>query len=450
MLPIGGVCLLGSLNLTQFITSNGKWDYDRLAKYIPIAVRMMDNVNDITNVPLKSQKENLLNKRRIGLGIMGYGSALLMMQTRFGSKKALKQLDELMSFIANTAYSASALLAKEKGAFPLYDEKEYLNSNFIKQALNEDTIALIKKHGIRNSHLLSIQPTGNSSVFANNVSGGQEPVFMFDYIRTSMQPHAPEGLDLPKNIDWSNKTYDIDSNLNWEFIKEGDTPLLRILFNGETWKIDEARGLLKESLVEDYGVKYLRERGTWNENAEWASNTFNLSVDDHVNTMKVFSKYIDSAMSKTVNLPEDYSFEDFKNLYIDCWKSGTIKGATTYREGTMTSVLASTDKKEESEGFTQHDAPKRPKELPVDLYRVTAKGKEWLVLVGLFDNKPYEVFAIPNDFELKPKSTKGTLTKHARGRYEFTSEEFNLKDIGQTMSDEEAALTRKQTCASVW
>lgn len=159
ILPIGGVCLLGSLNLTQFIKGDD-WDYDKLKEIIPLAIRFMDNVNDLTYVPLIEQKDNLKKKRRIGMGIMGYGSALLMMKKRYGSKEVIKMTDKLMQFIANTAYQSSALLAKEKGYFPLYQEEKYLKSKFIEN-LSDETKNLIKKHGIRNSHLLSIQPTGN-------------------------------------------------------------------------------------------------------------------------------------------------------------------------------------------------------------------------------------------------------------------------------------------------
>lgn len=161
LLPIGGVCLLGNLNLTQFIKEDlSGWDYEKLSKVIPVAVRFMDNVNDLTYVPLEDQKDNLMNKRRIGLGILGYGSALLIMKKRYGSPDAIQQTEELMSFISNTAYQSSALLAKEKGPFLLYDEEKYLKSEYLKN-LSDETKSLIKKHGIRNSHLLSVQPTGN-------------------------------------------------------------------------------------------------------------------------------------------------------------------------------------------------------------------------------------------------------------------------------------------------
>ena len=122
----------------------------------------------------------------------------MMLKVRYGSEEALNLTQKLMDFLANKAYQSSAIIASEKGAFPLYDEEKYLNSNFVKQSLSEETKTMIKRYGLRNSHLLSIQPTGNSSVFANNVSGGLEPLFMPLYVRTSIMPYAPEGLDKPK------------------------------------------------------------------------------------------------------------------------------------------------------------------------------------------------------------------------------------------------------------
>jgi ribonucleotide reductase alpha subunit len=161
ILPIGGVCLLGNLNLTKFIKEDlSGWDYDKLKEVIPVAIRFMDNVNDLTYVPLEDQKNNLKNKRRIGLGFMGYGSALLIMKKRYGCPEALKMTDELMTFIANTAYQSSSDLALEKGSFLMFDVDKYLQSKFIAN-LSDETKEKIKKNGIRNSHLLSIQPTGN-------------------------------------------------------------------------------------------------------------------------------------------------------------------------------------------------------------------------------------------------------------------------------------------------
>lgn len=449
LLPPGGVCLLGSLNITQFLKEeNGQytgWDYDKLGKVIPIAVRMMDNVNDLTYVPLQEQKDNLKNKRRIGLGIMGLGSALMMRKMRYGSEDAVDETEKLIKFIANSAYQASAKLAKEKGAFPLYKDSLYLKSKFLKN-LNDQTIELIKKHGIRNSHLLSIQPTGNTSTLANTVSGGLEPVFMHEYIRTAEQPYNPPGLAVPQNVDWSSKTFDIGGDTEWKWISEGDTPMLKTEFNGKTWKFDESRGLLKEELVEDYGVRHLKEKGDWDPEAEWAQTTTELSVDDHVDMMKVLAQYIDSAMSKTVNLPEDYSFTDFKKLYLDWYETGTVKGGTTYRAGTMATVLASTEKgQEEVAGVKKYDATKRPQDLHCHIHKVRADGGTWRVIVGLLEGDPYEVFAFKTQ-HVHLTENFGVLRKNGGGKYHLLTEDKKGEIVNDITSefetDEQEALTR--------
>ena len=448
VLPIGGVCLLGSINLTQFIDFENKiWDYDKLKKYIPYMIRLMDNVNDKTYVPLDNQKENLINKRRIGLGIMGYGSSLMMLKLKYGSSEALKITEELMSYISNIAYQSSALLAKEKGSFLLYKQEEYLNSNFIKNTLSNETINLIKKYGIRNSHLLSIQPTGNSSILANNVSGGLEPIFMTEYVRTSIMPYAPDGMDIPKNIDWDNKSY--TSNMDWTWIKEGDDNLLSIFFNEYKWKFDKSRGLLRETIVEDYAVKFLKDRNEWDENAEWAATTTTLSINEHIDTMSIISKYIDSAMSKTVNLPNEYPYDEFKNLYYDLYKTKTVKGGTTYRAGTMTSVLSAVDSnKSDNIGniLPKTQSPKRPKVLNCDIHQLQVLGDKWIVIVGLYgdNNDPYEVFAFKKkEINISPNIKNGKLTKVKSGRYDLDINGISIEDVKKHFEKhEEEALTR--------
>lgn len=446
ILPIGGVCLLGSINLTQFVDFDKKdWDYNKLGKLIPIAVRMMDNVNDKTYVPLPTQREGLKNKRRIGLGFLGYGSALMMLKVRYGSEEALNLTQKLMDFLANKAYQSSAIIASEKGAFPLYDEEKYLNSNFVKQSLSEETKTMIKRYGLRNSHLLSIQPTGNSSVFANNVSGGLEPLFMPLYVRTSIMPYAPEGLDKPKNIDWENKTY--DSTTTWTWIKEGDENLLKTEFGGYVWKFDKSRGLLRESWVKDYAVRFLEGKGEWDATATWAATTTELTIDEHVKTMAIMAKYIDSAMSKTVNLPFEYPYEDFKRLYTELYNTGVVKGGTTYRAGTMTAVLSdksSSDNVTNDNTIPKTNAPKRPKTLTCDVHHLTVSGDKWIVLVGLLGEDPYEIFAFKKkNINLSEKFKHGKLTKVRKGKYDLELDGFTLEDLKELFeSDEQEALTR--------
>jgi len=441
-LPIGAVCLLGSLNLTQFINKeNNDWDYNKLKKIIPISVRFLDNVNDITYVPLDIQKENLQNKRRIGLGILGYGSALMMMKIRYGSDKALKLTEKLMTFISNCAYESSALLSKEKGHFLLFDKEKYLKSKFVK-VLFKETKELIEKYGIRNSHLLSIQPTGNSSVYVNNVSGGLEPIFMPEYIRTTMQPFPPEGVLEPKNIDWDNKKFNTNGTI-WKWKKEGDESILFTEFNNNIWKYDKNRGLTKETKVKDYAVRYLEEKNEWDPNAKWAATTTELTIDEHINPMAIFAKYIDSSISKTINLPNDYSYENFKKVYLNAYETGTIKGCTTYRAGTMTTVLSEVKKNNNKINKTQ--APKRPKELECDIYNVTALGKKWLVIVGLYEGDPYEVFGLKlKKIHIPQTVKKGKLIKIKKGYYDLELDNgFILEDLTSHFDkDEHETLTR--------
>lgn len=429
ILPIGAVCLLGSLNLTQFVDiENGVWDYAKLAAVIPSAIRFMDNVNDVTNVPLKEQKENLKNKRRIGLGMMGYGSALVMLKLKYGSKEALKLTEELMDFIKNEAYKASALLAKEKGAFPLFDGA-YLDSAFIK-TLKPETIELIRKYGIRNSHLLSVQPNGNTGCLANIVSGGLEPIFSFEYFRTSIQPEAPEGLDIPKHVDWNKRTY--ESSCDWKWRKEGDEYLLITDFQDKVWKFDRTRGLLKEEKITDYGYLKLQEQEYVTQDSPFLTPAMNLDADAHINTMSIFAKNVDSAISKTINVRNDYPYEDFKKIYIKAWKNG-VKGFTTYREGTMTNVLSRKSTK---------DVEERPKELPCDVHHTTVNGIQYLVLVGLHDGVPYEVFACRNG--ILDKSTKsGRIIKKKASFYKAEFEnDSELSPITSSMSEMEEIISR--------
>lgn len=460
-LPPDGACLLGNINLTQFVDEDCNFNYDKLAKTINIAVRFMDNVNDITYVPLEGQRDNLMNKRRIGLGIMGYASALVMMKIKYGSERALQLTDELMHFITNTAYQCSALLASEKGAFQLYDKSEYLSGNFVK-TLDTETIDAIAKHGIRNSHLISIQPTGNTSSLANVVSGGLEPIFRPEYVRTAIVAHWPDYVPTLSSVDFTGKRFEcvvrnddrVAENGNWEWIKEGDDNMLRGIFlDGDTpvvYKYDQNRGLTRESIVMDYGVAYLKSRGEYDPDADYMADTAKLSIEDHVNTMTVIAKYVDAAMSKTINIPNDYSFEDFKGVYDRAYDSGVIKGCTTYRDGTMASVLSevSVQPTPAQDRIARTKAPKRPKVLDCDIHHLTIGGDKWLVFIGLYGNDPYEVFAFKrNGIQISPKITSGKLIKvkqrNHQARYDLDLGDITIEDVcSHFKTGEESALTR--------
>lgn len=422
-LPIGGACLLGSINATQFINSEGNnWDYTKLKKYIPNIVRMLDNVIELSYMPLDEQYQEIQNKRRIGIGVTGLGSALMILGVEYGSELSLTLINNYFSNVVNLIYQSSALLAKEKGAFPLWDYNNFLESGFWEGALTVETMLLIKAHGLRNSHLVSVQPTGNTGILANNISGGLEPVFMAEYIRTHGIDTLPEGL--PVYTEWKTTK------------AEGDVIYKTYTLDGVLYKWNVTGGYVKESLVQDYAVNVLKGRDVWNVNAPWAKTTEKLSVKAHVDVMTVISKYVDAALSKTVNLPNDYPYTDFKDLYIDAWKTGTIKGITAYRDGTMSAILQKPIE-------TKTISTKRAKNLPCDIHHLKVTGEDWLVLIGLQEDKPYEIFAFKEmEISLGKNVKKGNLIKTPKG-YNLETESVTIKNIANYFgSDDEQALTR--------
>ena len=451
ILPKHAVCLLGSLNLVHYIIPETQdWDYDALARDIPVVVRFLDNVNDIANVPLPEQQESLVNKRRIGLGVIGFSSALMMAKVRYGSPKSIKMVDDLMQFMVDNCYLSSAMLAKEKGSFPLYDEEKYLESEFIKSVVSPEVVDVIRACGMRNSHLCSIQPTGNTSIFANLIGSGLEPIFSEGYFRSFIQQCAPEGMVVPVNINWGDKTFEIPElmpdgyeEVEWKWIKEGDENLLVGKFKDDVYKIDQNRGLCKEEFVEDYAITWLKENDRmWKGNKpKWASFAFDLTTKDHVDVMSTFAKYVDSAISKTVNLPNDYPYEDFKDVYYNAWKSG-IKGFTTYRHGTMANVLLTESSLDAETQIVPNHAPKRPKELPCDVYHISVNKQPYFVLVGLLDGKPYEVFAGKNGF-VEQKVKRGIIIKNRRSQYKvILDNEMELSPIKAFTTEEGDTITR--------
>jgi len=404
----GGVCNLGSLNLTQFI-EDGCFDYDMLEKYAKYMVRFLDNVNTLTSAPLPQYENSIEQKRRIGVGILGWGSSLYMMKVRFGSNRAAQIREDVMSTIARAAYEASIDLAMEKGMFPMCDPVKHSQGPFIKSlGLSEQYMSKLYKYGIRNSSVLSIQPTGNTSIFANVVSGGLEPVFMHEYIRTVIVPTVPDELRelTPKWFEGAWHETDL-----FKLTKEGDEEILKGVFNGTTYKIDKNRGLTKEVLCEDYGVRHMKRRGEWDPTADWAATTTSMAVQDHVEDLKGFARWVDSAMSKTVNVPNEYPFEQFKDIYLDAYRSQYVKGVTTYRAGTMTTVLAAKDEKNatvDDEEIIFEDV-KLVDSAPATMKTLRAEGKKWYLTViwNQEQTRPFGFFVHTNHYE------KNVLTQDA-------------------------------------
>lgn len=269
-LPPFGACLLGSFNLTKYLRKDlldmYVFDYEAFRHDIPVVVRAMDNVVDRAIYPLPEQEQEAKNKRRMGLGVTGVANALEIMGYEYGSPEATMVFEGIMRILRDTAYRASVALAVEKGPFPMFCPA-YLKSEFA-QTLPEDIQDDIRQYGIRNSHLLSIAPTGTISLSADNISSGIEPVFSYYYDRT----------------------------------------------------INTATGQ-KVERVEDYAY---REFGVCGMRAD------QLRPDQHVGMLIAASKYVDSACSKTCNIGDDVSWEDFKQVYMDAWLGGA-SGCTTFR-----------------------------------------------------------------------------------------------------------------------
>jgi len=275
-LPPYGACLLGSFNLTRYMSpvpmsisgleKKWKFNWSLLEHDIPHVVRAMDNVIDETTYPLPEQEAEAKNKRRMGLGITGLGNVLGALGIRYGSDEAKEFTRKVLRLIANRCYMTSASLALEKGAFPLFD-KRYLEGKFIKK-LDPEVQEAIKNYGIRNSHLTSIAPTGTISLTANNVSSGLEPVFSLSYTRT---------------------------------IQTADGPMY------ET--------------VEDYAYR------EWGIECDTADQ---ITVQEHVGMLTAAQEWVDSACSKTCNVGDSVSWEEFKEVYMSAYDGGA-KGCTTFR-----------------------------------------------------------------------------------------------------------------------
>jgi ribonucleoside-diphosphate reductase alpha chain len=396
----GNICCLGSINVTQFVHGDS-FDYDAIEKYTRYMVRFLDNVNSYSSAPLPEYEDSMKKKRRIGLGVMGWGSALFMMKIRFGSKRAAEIREKMMSTIARTAYKASIDLAEEKGMFTYCNPEKHAAGVFIQQlGLSQEYLDKLLRVGIRNASLMSQQPTGNTSIVANIVSGGIEPIFMPEYVRTVILARTPDEILERTPKWWEGAWHETDL---FKFTFEGDEQILRAEHFGQVYKIDKNRGLTKEVLCEDYGVRYLKKNGEWDPSADWAVTTTNLTVDDHVSDLEGFARWTDSACSKTCNIPHDYPFEQFKDLYLDVYNTGFIKGFTSYRAGTMTSVLAAVDEKtatNEDEEIVLDDV-KLPDSLPATMKTLRAESKKWYLTVTWNDTmtRPFALFVHTNHHE---------------------------------------------------
>lgn len=297
-LPDYGCCCLGSIILTRYVknpfTEHAYFDFDSFQRDVHVAVRFLDRVLDVSLWPLKEQEHESESKRRIGLGFLGLGDALILLGLRYNSEEGRNTASKIAEAMRDAAYLSSIDLAREFGAFPLFDPDQYLASPRFTSTLPDHIKDLIQQYGIRNSHLLSIAPTGTISLaFADNASNGIEPAFSWVYNRLVRMPHSEEKRTI-RVVDHALRVYES--------------------LYGE---------VNDQSTLPDYFV-----------------NAMNISALDHMGMCAAVAPYIDAAISKTVNVPADYPYEDFKDIYLQAWKAG-LKGIATYRpNATIGSVLS--------------------------------------------------------------------------------------------------------------
>ncbi|MGR3344102.1 MAG: adenosylcobalamin-dependent ribonucleoside-diphosphate reductase [Paracoccaceae bacterium] len=355
-LPPYGACLLGSVNLAQLVKhpfeKAAALDEAALAKLVQTAVRMLDNVVDTSRFPLDAQAREARAKRRIGLGVTGLADALLMVGLRYGSDEAARQTERWLHALARAAYMASVQLAKEKGAFPLFDADAYLAGGTMAQ-MDADVRDAIAAHGIRNALLTSIAPTGTISLYAGNVSSGIEPVFAYGYTRKVLQ-------------------------------KDGSR---------------------SEEEVVDYAVQLWRDKFGDEALPDYFVNAQTLTPLEHVAMQAAAQKWVDSSISKTINCPEDISFEAFKDVYLAAWDSG-CKGCTTYRPndvtGSVLSVSEVSDKAPDIDAGAEvvyiSEPLDRPQQLEGNTYKLRWPDSEHAIYITINDivigghRRPFEVF----------------------------------------------------------
>ncbi|HEY0634192.1 MAG TPA: adenosylcobalamin-dependent ribonucleoside-diphosphate reductase [Gammaproteobacteria bacterium] len=292
-LPPYGACNLGSINLVTLVrepfSTAAHFDFDMLVRIVADAVRLLDDVIDVSHFPLPAQQQQARGSRRIGLGITGLADALLMLGLHYDSEEARSFAARILRTVLHCAYRASIELAKEKGSFPFFDRKQYLAGEFI-ATLPEEIRSDIATHGIRNSHLIAIAPTGTISLLANNISSGLEPVFSWEYQR---------------------RILDMDGNYVVESASD------------HAWRLWRERH--GEGPLPDYFVTALQ-----------------LPPRAHIAMQAALQPFVDNAISKTINIPETMPFEEYQAVYDLAYDSG-LKGCTTFRPNPATgTILAQT------------------------------------------------------------------------------------------------------------
>lgn len=396
-LPEGGACLLGSLNLSAFVlnpfTTEAKLDYNSLEEAVGIAVLGLNEAlnENISTHPLEIQRKAVSDWRQIGLGTCGLADMFIKLGITYGSKKSLEIADEVYKTIARTAVMASLELAKVNGCYPMCRKEKLVNSSFI-QALNlpENVLKDIETYGLHNSQLLTCAPTGSIATMLQ-VSTGVEPNFALRYTRKT------------QSLNGKDTYYDVDAKIVQDFYHNGAA------------SIDYIADL------PDYFVE-----------------SKDIAPIDRIKMQATLQRWIDNSISSTINLPNEATVDDVYNIYVEAWKHG-LKGVTIYRAGCNREGILTVKKPEK---MMSTAAPKRPETLPCDIHKVKVKGESFIVCVGLYDEKPYEVFVFRLKHNVPLSDNNGTITKKSKGVYSLDSSELKIANLLNTdISVEEKAAT---------
>lgn len=396
-LPAGGSCLLGSINLAEFV-KDGDFVEKDFIEAVHIAVEALNDVLDegLELHPLDIQRKTVGDYRQIGLGIFGYADMLIKLGLRYGSQEANAFTGYVGSVLASESIRKSALLAKEKGAYKMWTP-EVMESEFFKFQIDKirdnDIYRLVKKHGLRNSQLLTIAPTGTLSTMLN-VSGGAEPIFAKSFNRTTKSLH---GEDV---------TYTVYPTIINEYLEN----------TGKT--LDDA---------DDYIV-----------------SSEDITPLERVLVQSTWQQYIDASISSTVNLPKQTTVDDVKEIYMAAYEND-LKGITVFRSGCARTAILVDTKNVNKENINTNDKTnyiKRPKVIEADYHQIRVKGETFIVLIGKIDGKPYEVFAFRPTDNVKIANHTGKITKNKKMHYSFKSDLIEIPNL-QLATDniEERAAT---------
>jgi len=395
-LPAYGVCNLAAMNLSQFVVNpfseTAFFDWEQFAETVKVGIRFSDNVIDAMDYPLPQIKELQKKTRRIGLGITGLADAMVMLGYEYGDEDSVAFAAKVGFELQYRSIEASTRLAKEKGAFPLFNAKKYLETPSMMN-LHLHLRHLIKKNGLRNIAFNTIAPVGTGSIaLGENCSSGIEPIFAATYNRT---------------------------------IRTG---------NGDETRTEE---------VMDYAYLVAKKLG-----AEFSAKT--IETIDPIDAMKVqraLQRYIDSSISKTYNLPSDYTLEEYKALVLAATKSGLV-GFTSYNpKGSLKPILSTKSVEVEAPAIHENQAPKRPKELPAKIYSITVKGQKYIVILGMLGEYPYECFVseYSPDYEYAVNK-EGIIKKVKKGHYQLIipndKDTVVIDNIGNSFNPDYEASSR--------